>query len=159
MEDNYCKVLRMKKLRIIARVLTIHQAQLLLVRNKGAKFWYPPGGGWEYENEVIKECAAREVAEETGYHVDIKNLLWVQEFREGDNVYFETFWHGELAMANKQDDIGLESHVDLDENGAVEEARWFTEADLIDMRVFPERAKTFMSSIAKIQPDPFIGSK
>ena len=149
----------MKKLRVIARVLTIHQNRLLLVRNKGANFWYPPGGGWEYEEEVIKECAAREVAEETGYHVDIKNLLWVQEFRENDNVYFETFWRAELATANKQDVAGLESHIDLDGNGAVEEAKWFTEAELTDIKVFPERAKVFMTSAVEIQPDPFIGSK
>ncbi len=149
----------MKKLRIIARVLAIHENRLLLVRNKGANFWYPPGGGWEYEEEVIKECAAREVAEETGYHVDIKNLLWVQEFRENDSVYFETFWRAELATTNKQDVTGLESHIDLDENGAVEEAKWFTEAELVDMKVFPERAKTFMSSVIEVQPDPFIGSK
>lgn len=149
----------MKKLRIIARVLVVHENKLLLVRNKGAKFWYPPGGGWEYEDEVIKDCAAREVAEETGYATTIKNLLWVQEFREGDAVYFETFWRGELAEANLQDSAGLEAHVDLDENGAVEEARWFTQDDLSDLKVFPERAKTFMDSVKSAEIDPFIGSK
>ena len=149
----------MKKLRIIARVLVVCQDKLLLVRNRGAKFWYPPGGGWEYEDEVIKDCAAREVAEETGYIIDIKNLLWVQEFREDDNVYFETFWRGELAEANIQDVTGLETHVDLDAHGAVEEAKWFTEDDLVSLKVFPERAKTFMSSVEDAHVDPFIGSK
>ena len=72
----------MKRLRVLARVLVLKDNKILLVRNKGANFWYPPGGGWEYAEETITECASREVNEETGYSVDIERLLWLQEFHE-----------------------------------------------------------------------------
>jgi 8-oxo-dGTP diphosphatase len=147
----------MKKLRIIARVLVIHDNKILLARNRGAKFWYPPGGGWEYEVETIKECAAREVIEETGYHVDIKNLVWTQEFRDEKNICFETFWRGELASSNPQDVTGLASHIDLDENGAVEEVRWFSEDELVDKKVLPKVVKDF-GAIREAKADFFLGS-
>ena len=70
--------------RILARTLTISDERVLLVRNKDADFWYPPGGGWEYNTETIKECAKREVYEETGYEIEIDRMLWLQEFHEND---------------------------------------------------------------------------
>ena len=43
------------KIRILARVIIYNKSKILLVRNKGESFWYPPGGQWEYEKENTKE--------------------------------------------------------------------------------------------------------
>lgn len=149
----------MKQLRVLARVLVVKDDKVLLVRNRGANFWYPPGGGWKYEKETITECASREVTEETGYTVDIKRLLWLQELHEGGKVLFETFWLAEVSEHNAQTIDGLCSHIDHDENGAVEEARWYAESELEDLKVFPERVKSFSSLVNNCDgdTDPFIG--
>ena len=152
----------MKRLKPIARVITYHPEtnQILLVRNKETSFWYAPGGGWEFEVENILECAKREVFEETGLHVDISRLLYAQEFHgnEGDveTICLETFWLAKLTHAQ---DLDI-SHVDLDPNGAVEEAKWFSKDDLMDLKVFPKRLKnSFWDNIEGFQneEDPFIG--
>jgi len=148
-----------KNLRVLARVVVTHDDKILLVRNKGARFWYPPGGGWEYQEETILECAKREVKEETGYDVTVGKMLWLQEFHEGEKIFFETFWRAVIAPDNKQDTDGLMTHIDADANGMVEEAKWFTLPELNDIKVFPERIKTMDLGVEESATsiDPFIG--
>ena len=145
--------------RILARTLTISDERVLLVRNKDADFWYPPGGGWEYNTETIKECAKREVYEETGYEIEIDRMLWLQEFHENDKILFETFWLGKIANDNKQDESRLSNHIDLDPNGSVAEARWFCQDELKGIKVFPKRVSVLADEISSTDSvDPFIGS-
>lgn len=152
----------MKKIKPIARVIIYDKEanRILLVRNKGTSFWYAPGGGWEFEEENILECAKREVLEEAGLHVDIQKLLYVQEFHgsaEGvENVCLETFW---LAYLSHEQKLNKE-HIDIDPNGAVEEARWFTKDEIQSLKVFPDRLKTsFWENIQNFvtNEDPFLG--
>lgn len=147
----------MKNIRPIARVIIINKEQdmILLVRNKGASFWYCPGGGWEYQAENILEAAKREVKEEVGLDVEIGKLVYAQEFHESENViYFETFW---LAVTEYNGEL---NHVDTDPNGMVEESRWFKKDELTDFKVFPKRLKdVFWKDLNSIMngTDPFIG--
>jgi ADP-ribose pyrophosphatase YjhB (NUDIX family) len=149
----------MKKLRVLARTLVIDANKILLVRNKNANFWYPPGGGWEYETETITECAIREVLEETGYIVNIEKLLWLQEFHEGEKTFFETFWLSKISDSNTQTDELMAQHIDQDPDGAVEEARWYTQDELKELKVFPERIKSYATLIEEQThiTNPFIG--
>ena len=150
----------MKNLRILARTLVVQDSEILLVRNKDADFWYPPGGGWEYETETITECAVREVKEETGYIVDIEKLLWMQEFHEGEKIFFETFWLSKISGLNTQTPEQVKHHIDLDPEGAVAEAKWFTKEEVESLKVFPKRIKSFSTMIddQKHSIDPFIGT-
>jgi 8-oxo-dGTP diphosphatase len=147
------------KIKLLARTITYDRNtnKILLVKNKDASFWYAPGGGWEYERENILECAKREVYEETGLHVEIQRLLYVQEFHESeDTIFFETFWFGELSHDQSLD----VSHIDLDPNGRVESAQWFGKEELQEMKVFPKRLKnSFWEAIGDSldAEDPFIG--
>ena len=142
----------MKQLRPIARVVIIHDDQIMLVRNRNANFWYPPGGGWEFESESLPECAKREVKEETNYDVTIDRMLWLSEFREKDMVYLESFWLGTL---NSNSHEAHHQHSDSDPNGAVAEVRWFSEEELVDLTVFPASLKRF-SEINLAGPDPYL---
>ncbi|MFH1956829.1 MAG: NUDIX domain-containing protein [Patescibacteria group bacterium] len=87
------------KIRILARVVIYNKGKILLVRNKGESFWYPPGGQWEYEKENIIEAARREVEEEVGLKVNIEKLLYLQEFRPKKDLKIfpkrlkNTFWN------------------------------------------------------------------
>lgn len=147
-----------KNVRILARTIVRHDDKMLLVRNRGASFWYPPGGGWEHEHETIQQCAVREVHEETGYYVTTERMLWLQEFHEGDKILFETFWLARIADTNTQNEAAMAQHIDHDPEGMVEEAHWYTEAELKKLTVFPERAKHFAMIDNTREADPFIGS-
>lgn len=148
----------MKKLRILARVIAYDKniGKILLVKNK-ENFWHAPGGGWEYENENILECAKREVFEETGLNVNIKKMLYVQEFHDSaESIFLETFW---LAEPSHEQSLN-ENHIDLDPNGNVESAKWFNKEKLQNLKVFPKRLKnTFWDNIESIitSEDPFLG--
>ena len=145
------------EVRIISRVVIYNpkKEKLILARNKNAKFWYAPGGGWEHAEENILEAAKREVKEEVGIDVEIGRLLYVQEFQESENrKYFETFW-----LAEYIEEIGG-GHVNLDLSGIVEEIKEFSRDELEDLKVFPNRLKnTFWDNIknTKDNEDPFIG--
>lgn len=147
------------KVRLIARTITYDSAtdRVLLVKNKNASFWYAPGGGWEQNSETIQECAVREVYEETGLHVQVERLLYLQEFHESPGViFFETFWLGKLTHDQSLQD----AHIDLDPSGSVEAARWFSKEELQDLKVFPKRLQnSFWSTIKSVTTteDPFIG--
>ena len=146
-------------IRILSRVVVYDQPnkKILLVKNKGTNFWYAPGGGWEHEKENILQCAEREVVEEVGLRTNIKRLLYAQEFHATeDTIFFEIFW---LAVPKEGTEID-ESHMDLDPNGQVETAKWFSKEDVQELKVFPKRLKnTFWENVERLleDEDPFIG--
>ncbi len=55
--------------------------KLLIVQQEfdGRRTWGSLGGGLEY-GESIEECAVREAHEESGLHVRLVRLLWVDQF-------------------------------------------------------------------------------
>lgn len=146
-------------IRILSRVVVYDQKEnkILLVKNKGTSFWYAPGGGWEHEKENILQCAEREVVEEVGLSVNIKRLLYAQEFHATeDTIFFEIFW---LAVPKEGTEID-EDHMDLDPNGQVEIAKWYSKEELNELKVFPKRLKnTFWDNVGRMleDEDPFIG--
>jgi hypothetical protein len=79
----------------------------------------------------------------------------MQEFKESENrKYFEVFW-----LAKYDGDIN-QKHIDLDPEGMVEEIGEFSQDELQNLKVFPNRLKnTFWDNIKNIEEneDPFIG--
>lgn len=147
------------KIRIQARVIAYDakEKSILLVRNPNAGFWYVPGGGLE-EGEDIMQCAVREVREETGLHVRLKRLLYVQELHDEPDalVIMELFWLAELAYAQTLNP----EHIDVDPEGGIAEAKWFTQGQLQHLTVYPETLKdTFWQNIGNSfkAEDPFLG--
>lgn len=145
--------------RILARVVTYDadEKKILLVKNRGMNFWYAPGGRWEHDKENILEAAKREVREEAGLDVKIVRLLYVQEFHATpDTIFFETFWLAQPGEHKTLDEL----HLDLDPNGQVEIAQWFSKEELRGLKVFPKRlGDTFWENIEELlgEEDPFIG--
>lgn len=130
----------MKKiLGVIVRAIIVNKTRdkILLVKNKGGNFWYPPGGNWEPEKESIKDCAIREAKEETGLDVKLLKFMYAQEFRNAkrNKAMIELFW---LCEAEEKE---INGHIDQDANGQVEFALWFAKDDLQDKKVFPEILK------------------
>ncbi|MFA7285784.1 MAG: NUDIX hydrolase [Candidatus Paceibacterota bacterium] len=127
----------MKKRRVICRavVLDKQQESILLVRNKNANFWYPPGGGLE-SGESLSDCITREILEETGLEATLDRFLYLQEFSPNSTeVYLEMFW---LAYPKNGSVL---PKVHLDNGGIVAESRWFFKTELSSLELFPERLK------------------
>lgn len=86
--------MRNNHFRIAARGLIVQDNKLLFVSDEG-RYWYPPGGRLE-GNENLRTCVEREVYEETGFTVKTGPLLYVQECIDvRDNMhkihfYFQT---------------------------------------------------------------------
>lgn len=134
---------------VIARAIIINKTQdkILLVKNKDGDFWYPPGGNWEPEQESIKDCAVREVKEETGLDIELLKFMYAQEFRneKRGKAMIELFW---LCEAEEKE---INEHIDQDENGQVELAKWFDKEDLQDKKIFPEVLKNrFWEEIGEV---------
>ncbi len=147
----------MKKLRIVSRAIIYSRGKILLVKNRGEKFWYPPGGGWDFQHESIMEAAKREVTEEAGIQIKIIRLLYVQEFHpDANSIFFEVFWLANPLVGEKL----KKEHRDLDVHGQVESVKWFSKKELKNIKVFPERLKsTFWTKLRTIKKseNPFIG--
>lgn len=148
------------KIRIIARGILFDNvnSKILLVRNKGSNFWYPPGGDWKHEAETITEGLTREIREEIGIeNVAVERLLFVQGFQESEEQkYLELFW----LLSASADNTNL-NHVDLNPNGLVEEKKWLTREDLQGFEVFPSKLKEeFWTKelYTTGKSDPFLGS-
>lgn len=141
-------------LRVICRAIVLDQedAKILLVRNADGDFWYPPGGGWQPESEGLMECIVRETVEESGISIYPIRLLYVQEFRPGnDDVHVELFW---LAYPISSTETTVH-----DLHGIVEEARWFSREELQALTVHPARLKDqFWHELSSVltSPNPFL---
>ncbi len=123
------------KTRITTRVIIYKDDKILLSRNKGRDYWYPGGGGLEDDENLI-ECAKREVQEETGQIVEIKDLMYVQEFYFSKNERSLGMFYLAYPTPESKDDF---HHKDTDTSGnlTIEENRWFSEEDMKKIKVYP----------------------
>ncbi|WP_308114582.1 NUDIX hydrolase [Streptomyces sp. ISL-12] len=72
-----------RKLRVAAYALCVRDGQVLLARSPGpggVPEWVLPGGGMEHGEDPY-DTVRREVAEETGYRVEVTALLGVDSVR------------------------------------------------------------------------------
>ena len=56
------------------------------------EFWCTPGGGIDF-GESLYEGLTREMIEETGVKPEIGNLLFIQQFMDGEREQLEFFFH------------------------------------------------------------------
>ncbi|MFC4184429.1 NUDIX hydrolase [Saccharococcus thermophilus] len=88
----------MKRVDVVYVLLYDEKEQkVLMVYNKRGT-WSLPGGGVE-KGETLREAAIREVKEETGYDVDVHDIVALNEvFMDGNHVFFITF-RGTIVQA------------------------------------------------------------
>ncbi len=65
------------ELRVRVAALIISEGRILLAEHKkrGERYWLLPGGGLEY-GETLEEALKRELLEEAGIGIQVKDLLW-----------------------------------------------------------------------------------
>lgn len=117
----------------------MHEGKLLCVRLKAYKdslqkhgndYWCLPGGGLD-KGETLVTGTEREMIEETGVKPVVGNLLYVQQFTQGEQDYIEFFFH----ITNSEGYL----HIDLSKSTHGEEE--IEEIDFVDpatTRLLPE---------------------
>ena len=109
--ENYYE--KHTKIREACRGIVICNDKILLTYEANTDQWFIPGGGLE-ANESIKECCVRELAEETGCVVDIKEeYLTINEYYDEwlfVSHYFicEYIGNTERTLTNREIEVGLE---------------------------------------------------
>jgi ADP-ribose pyrophosphatase YjhB (NUDIX family) len=71
-------------IRVAAKAVIINAAEILLTRNlhpddPHGEFFLLPGGGQNH-GEPLDDCLRREVWEETGYSIEVGDILWVRDY-------------------------------------------------------------------------------
>ena len=98
--------------KITVRGIVLHEDKLLCARLKpykdslqkhGNEYWCIPGGGLE-EGETLVAGVEREMVEETGIRPVIGNLLYVQQFVQGEREFIEFFFH----ITNSEDYLNID---------------------------------------------------
>lgn len=130
------------RIRAAAVILDAEQ-RLLLVREydsaRDLTFWVPPGGGLEAQDASIIDCLRREVREETGLLIEVDRLVYLREFSE----HARQIHHLELFFEawRIEDGSGAPLPPTATDADLVRPARWFREAELADLVVFPAELK------------------
>lgn len=95
---------------IVTAALIRHEGNVLIARRYGNK---PRGGIWEFpggtleQNENLVECVIREISEETGLRISVKNLIGIVEHPYKDvKITLHLF---DCILADDQQD-SLEHH-------------------------------------------------
>ncbi len=82
------------KLRVRVCGICIENNKILLVKHTsqgGKSLWIPPGGGLEFDENVMS-CLEREFLEETGLKIKMEKLLCINEFKEKKIHAIELFF-------------------------------------------------------------------
>lgn len=120
-----------------ARTCVVHNDKLLLVSTDGS-YWHLAGGHLEFE-EDLKQCAKRELYEETGYDATIGDIIYVSEFydKNWDTHKIDCIFSATLNGTphdNKWEDLGHDKSITL--------RRWFSLDQIKNMNnVFPQYLK------------------
>lgn len=119
------------KLRIsIKGIFKNDKNEVLLVRlgRHGQDFWSAPGGGVE-ENESMLETLIREFKEETGYSVEIGELIFVQDIKFTSGArQLELFFQGKVLEKISEGE---------------EEFKFFSREEFRDIEFLPKNVDPF----------------
>lgn len=125
-----------------AAALIIHDNKLLLAKSDNYECYYTVGGGI-HQNELSSEAVIRECYEETGYHLEIDRLVFVQErfFSLGNINYHE------VVFFYLMKDMTFEICDGLNTDQKSEHLYWIPIETLENINLVPSFLKTAMKKI------------
>lgn len=133
-----------KPIRVAAKAVIVVDGEILLTRNlhpddQDGQFFLLPGGGQQH-GETLDECLRREVCEETGYPVEVGDVLWVRDYVGSSHEFavFEPDVHQvEVMFACRVDrEAGPSTPVELDAWQL--SVDWVPLGQLPEVRFFPQ---------------------
>ena len=121
--------------------IVIHEGKILLVKrgvDPGKGLWAIPGGTLRL-GETLRECAAREILEETGITIAVGECVYVFDLIERDEIGKIKFHFVVADFAAIY--VSGEPKAGDDADGA----GWFTPEDLVDLPVSQNTIKALHS--------------
>lgn len=149
------------KLRIAARALILENNKILFSKCKdnNGVFYTLPGGGIE-ANELATKAVIRECLEETGYSVEVLDLVLVKEFMK-KMPHVEIFKDGlhqiELVFLCKLDTSKQKQEATQTDSYQIG-MEWLSEAEIKNERVFPTQ-NIFEYTKVKNKLEIYLGSR
>jgi 8-oxo-dGTP diphosphatase len=133
----------MDEIKIVCRALIINnENKLLLVKGAKDKFWRLPGGKLEASDKNIKDCIKREIKEELGLEIKVKDVRFVKELEKNTKHYVEFIF--EVDLINDDDIKNLvKQNINKISNGELTHIGLFGLEKLQDIDVKPEILKEF----------------
>ncbi|MGF1449846.1 MAG: NUDIX domain-containing protein [Opitutales bacterium] len=130
--------------RVAARVVLLRDGRLLTIqmRDGRGEFFILPGGGQRHGESLI-EAARREVMEETGFAVEIGDLLYVRDYIGAlhDNPGHRRFHQVEVVFAARLVEVQAASCKGSMPDHRQTGIRWMLPADVPTVRFYPEALK------------------
>jgi ADP-ribose pyrophosphatase YjhB (NUDIX family) len=130
-------------IRVAAKAVIISGGEILLTRNlhpedPDGEFFLLPGGGQNH-GEALDACLRREVCEETGYPIEVGDVLWVRDYIGASHEFaaHEPEVHQIEVMFSCSVDRSLPPSVPVEEDAWQLSVDWIPVQDLPGLRFFP----------------------
>ncbi len=133
----------MSDYRLSVRAIIINDEHILLNEFNDGEYYNLPGGGLEL-GETLRDCVKREVYEESGYTVEVGNLLYIYEY----NPVRDQFVYGKRGALshvfkceiNKNYDIAMRSVIDSAPDGSSVSTgcKWVPISELSTIKLNPK---------------------
>ncbi|MDF1594706.1 MAG: NUDIX domain-containing protein [Acidimicrobiia bacterium] len=130
-------------IRVASKAVVIERGEILLTRNlhpddPDGEFFLLPGGG-QHHGEPLDECLRREVFEETGYSIEVGDVLWVRDYIGASHSFaaYEPDVHQVEVMFWCSVDRSQRPATPVEEDAWQLSVDWIRLEDLPHIRLFP----------------------
>lgn len=131
------------RIRNSTKAVIIHNNKLLVtkLKDKDEVFYLLPGGGQE-PGEMLKECLVRECTEETGYEIEVQELLYVRECFLDEGIHRVEFIFSAIL---KEADVIDGTALDKNQIGI----EWIEIDNIMEEPLFPAGFRSLIDSYSK----------
>lgn len=135
------------KVRVRANGLLIQDTSILLVQIQspvsGKRVWMPPGGGLEF-GELMENCLEREFREETGLHIQVGELQFINELIEPPfhavELYYKVTQTGGRLKLGRDPEYGPSSQI-------LKDIKWIPFSVISEMSISPRKLKNYIADL------------
>lgn len=96
-------------------------------------FWMPPGGGVHF-GESLTQAVIREVLEETGLKIEVRQMLYVSEYLKNNWHAVEFYFLCNELSGNEK--LGTDPELNEDQQ-ILKNLAWIGVDDINDLSIFP----------------------